>query len=67
MAVTSSKTYDALRDAGASDEKARDAAEEIAGFENRLASLDADMRLLKWMVGIDLTATVSILLRLLSS
>ena len=67
MAVTSSKTYDALRDAGASDEKARDAAEEIAGFENRLASLDADMRLLKWMVGINLTATVSILLRLLSS
>lgn len=67
MAVMLSKTYDALRDAGASDEKARDAAEEIAGFENRLASLDADMRLLKWMVGINLTATVSILLRLLSS
>lgn len=65
--MTSSKTYDALRDAGASDEKARAAAEEIAGFENRLASLDAGMRLLKWMVGINLTATVSILLRLLSS
>lgn len=67
MSVTLSKTYDALRDAGASDEKARAAAEEIAGFENRLANLDADMRLLKWMVGINLTATVGILLRLLSS
>lgn len=67
MAMMLSKTYDALRDAGASDEKAQAAAEEIASFENRLASLDADMRLLKWMVGINLTATIGILLRLLSS
>ncbi len=67
MAVMLSKTCDALRDAGASDEKAQTAAEEIASFENRLAGLEADMRLLKWMVGINLTATIGIPIRLLSS
>ena len=37
MAMMLSKTYEAFRDAGASDDdKAREAAEEIAGFESRL-------------------------------
>lgn len=34
-----SKTYEAFRAAGAPDDKAREAAEEIAGFENRLTRL----------------------------
>lgn len=40
MAMMLSKTYQALRAAGASEEMARDAAEEIAGFENRLTRLE---------------------------
>ena len=40
MAIMLSKTYDALKEAGASDEKARAAAEEIASFENRLTRLE---------------------------
>ena len=41
MPVMSSKTYDALRAAGAPKDKAREAAEELVGYENRLASIDS--------------------------
>lgn len=40
MALMLSKTYDALISAGAPDDKAREAAEELADYENRLASID---------------------------
>ena len=40
MTVMLAKTYEVFKDAGASDEKAREAAEEIAAFENRLASIE---------------------------
>jgi hypothetical protein len=36
MVLMLSKTYDALLAAGAPEDKARDAAEEIAAYENRL-------------------------------
>jgi hypothetical protein len=45
------KTYDALVAAGAPADKAREAAEEIAGFENQLADIKADLRIVKWMIG----------------
>ena len=35
-----SKTYDALISAGAPEDKAREAAEELADYENRLSSID---------------------------
>jgi hypothetical protein len=47
MALMLSKTYDALLDAGASPEKAREAAEEIASFENRLAAIETDINAIK--------------------
>ena len=40
-----SKTYEALRAAGAPDDKAREAAEEIAGFENRRVRLEVMLAL----------------------
>lgn len=45
VAVMLSKTYQAFRAAGAPDDKAREAAEEIAGFENRLPRLEAMLAL----------------------
>ena len=45
MAVMLSKTYDAFKAAGAPDDKAREAAEEIAGFENRLTRLEVMLAL----------------------
>ena len=65
MAMMLAKTYEAFRDAGASDEKAREAAEEIAGFENRQAAIEADMKLLKWMLGVNLAFSLAILVILL--
>ncbi|HXC11266.1 MAG TPA: hypothetical protein VNV39_00315 [Stellaceae bacterium] len=40
MPLMLSKTYDALISAGAPDDKAREAAEELADYENRLSSID---------------------------
>ena len=67
MALMLSKTYDAFRAAGAPDDKARDAAEEIAGSEDRLTTVEPDLKLVKWMVGFNLALSmviVALLLRL---
>ena len=42
---------EALIEAGASPEKANKAAEELAGYENRLAAIETRLTLLTWMVG----------------
>jgi hypothetical protein len=41
-----SKTYDALIAAGAPDDKARAAAEELAGYESRSAKIETDLAVL---------------------
>jgi hypothetical protein len=51
MALMLSKTYDALLPAGAPEEKAREAAEEIAGYENRLARIETDVALIRAELG----------------
>lgn len=43
MALMLSKTYEALVAAGAPEDKAREAAEEIAGYESRLGKIEADI------------------------
>ncbi len=47
MALMLSKTYDALLAAGAPEDKARNAAEEIAAYENRLPRIEIDIALIK--------------------
>jgi len=49
--------YDALKDAGASEEKARKAAETVAAYESRFTKIETDLGILKWMVGFNLAAT----------
>jgi hypothetical protein len=56
---------DALVDAGATAEKANKAAEELAGYENRLASMDTRLSALTWIAGTNLAATVGVLFKLL--
>ena len=63
MAMMLSKTYQAFKAAGAPDDKARDAAEEIATYENRLVNIEADVTLLKWMVGLVLVGVVSLVVK----
>ena len=60
MALVLSKTYDAFKAAGAPDDKAREAAEEIAGFEDRLHGVESDVKLVKWMVGFNLALSMTI-------
>lgn len=63
--------YDALVEAGASQEKARKAAESVAGFYSRVLSIDqkvtavqGEVLLLKWMTVFGLALSVTNLLKL---
>lgn len=53
--------YDALKDAGASEEKARAAASAIANYENRFNKVETDLLLLKWMVGAILGGVIALI------
>ena len=69
-----SEVYDALKEAGASEEKARKAAEAIASTENRFSRIEGELiairgeqNLLKWMIGFNLAMTIAILWKVFSS
>jgi len=47
MALMLSKTYDALIAAGAPEDKAREAAEEIASYRNRRNRMETDVTVIK--------------------
>ena len=70
MALQLGALRDALIDAGAKTEKADKAAEELAGYENRLASIDTRLTVLTWMVGtllpLNIVITLGVLWRLLA-
>ena len=57
------EVYDALKDAGATEEKAKKAAEALAAYENRFNKVESDLNLLKWMVGFNLALSAGILLK----
>jgi hypothetical protein len=63
MAVMLSKTYDAFIAAGAPEEKARAAAEELAAYEARFVKIEQDLAVLKWMVGVNLAASLSLVIK----
>ena len=65
MALMMGTLYDALREGGTKEETARKAAEEVATYENRLAKIDSDLNLLKWMIGFNLAITAAVLAKLL--
>jgi hypothetical protein len=64
MPMMLSKTYDAFLAAGATEEKARAAAEELAGYDSELGNIKSDLRLLKWMVGTNFAGNLAILFTL---
>ena len=61
MTTMIAEVYDALVAAGSPEDKARRAAEAIAAYENRFGKIEADLNLLKWMVGFVLAFCVAIL------
>ncbi|HQR82193.1 MAG TPA: hypothetical protein PK283_04710 [Thiotrichales bacterium] len=58
------EVYDALKDAGATEEKAKKAAESLANYESRFNKVESELTLLKWMVGFNVGLSVAILLKL---
>jgi ribosome maturation protein Sdo1 len=50
MPLMQARLHKALIEAKVSDDTAREAAEEAAGLVDRLASLEGDMKLVKWML-----------------
>ena len=62
MTTMIAEVYDALIEAGASQEKSRKAAEAIAGYESRFAGIEGRLErvegkitMLSWMVGFAIT------------
>ena len=58
-----SKTYDALIAAGAPEDKAREAAEELAGYEACSAKIETDLTVLKWMMGVQIAGVASLIIK----
>jgi hypothetical protein len=64
MADMLAKTYEALIAAGAPEEKAVAAAEELAAYENQFSKIETDPAVIKWMLGVNLAASLSIVIKL---
>ena len=60
MSTTITELYGALKDAGASEEKAKAAAKAMADYDCGFNKIESDLWLLKWMVGFVLAGVVSI-------
>jgi hypothetical protein len=58
-----SEVYDAFIAAGTPEDKARKAAEALADHENRFSRIDAELIVLKWMVGFGVAMNIAILTR----
>ena len=67
MAFALMKTYEALKQAGAPEDKAREAAEELAElaeYENRFANVERKLSVLQWQIASLMVMTTGIALRL---
>lgn len=50
MSIMIAELYDALKEAGASEEKSRAAAKALADYESRFNKIDTELQLIKWML-----------------
>ena len=64
MSTMTSAVYDAFISAGAPEDKARKAAQALADYDNRFTKIDAELVVLRWMVGFAVALNVAILVRL---
>ena len=68
MTIMVTEVYDALLSAGAPEDKAVKAAQALASYDSRfnkvdadLAKVDADLRPVKWMVGLVVAGIVALI------
>ena len=64
MATMVVEIYDALIEAGASEAKARAAASTLANYESRFNKVEPELTVLKWMVGVNIGLTLTIVSKL---
>jgi len=64
MSMMLSKTYDAFKSAGAPEDKAQAAAEELAAFDLKFNRIGSEFKLVKWMLGVNIAATFAIFAKL---
>ena len=65
MARMIAKVYDALKSAGAEDDKARAAAIVLADSDNAFAEIRQRLRVLEWAVGANTVMLVGLVLKLI--
>ncbi|MBF0237760.1 MAG: integrase [SAR324 cluster bacterium] len=70
MSTMISEVYEAFKEAGASDEKSKKAAEALANYENRfsriettLVEIKGELVTLKWMFGFVLAGIASLIIK----
>lgn len=70
MTTMIAEVYKAFIEAGVSEETARSAAESLANYEDRFnrndldhAEMKADLKLLKWMLGLLLASVLSLVIK----
>ena len=66
MSIMIAEVYEAFLESGASEAKAKAAAEALAGCESRFSRLEAGQLLLRWMVGFNLAFTMAVLWKVFS-
>jgi hypothetical protein len=66
MALQLGALRDALISAGVSDDKANKAAEEAAGYENRLAKIETDLAVMKWMLAVLIAGVATLVIKAFS-
>ena len=67
MALMRGLLYAALRAGGVPDDKAREAAEEVATYEKDLAEIKSDVRLLKGITGTTLAGVLALVIRVFTT
>ncbi len=66
MALQLGAVRDALPSAGADQELASKAADELAGYDRDLTEVKSELKLIRWMLGTNLVVTLGILWRVLA-
>ena len=60
MAMMMDNLYSALKQAGADEDNARKAAEEVATYDSRKSTIENRLSVLTWMVGTNVALTLAI-------
>ena len=64
MTTMISEVYDAFKDAGTEDTKARAAAQAIADYQRDISEVKSELKLHRWMLGTAIALNIAILLKL---